>query len=144
MKIKKMYQGTAPENKILNTHSNSQTDVYSCDYINKLNNYSTEEQIIGTWTDGKSVYKKTIETTCGQLQDELNNLNIKLLIDVKGNAWTQYDHIMFINAPNPEPHAYVFGVYQNLTNLDVAVFYNSAYLDSNKVICTVEYTKTTD
>lgn len=34
MKIKKIYQGTVPENKILNTHTDSQTDVYSCDYIN--------------------------------------------------------------------------------------------------------------
>lgn len=36
MKIKKMYQGTVPENKILNTKSDSQTDVYSCDYINNM------------------------------------------------------------------------------------------------------------
>ena len=36
MKIKKMYQGTVPENKILNTRSDSQTDVYSCDYVNNL------------------------------------------------------------------------------------------------------------
>lgn len=35
MKIKKMYQGAVPENKILNTYSDSQTDVYSCDYVNK-------------------------------------------------------------------------------------------------------------
>lgn len=35
MKIKKTFQGTIPENKILNNESNSQTDTYSCDYINK-------------------------------------------------------------------------------------------------------------
>lgn len=34
MKIKKTYQGSLPENRILNTHSSSQTDTYSCDYIN--------------------------------------------------------------------------------------------------------------
>lgn len=34
MKIKKIYQGTLPENKILNNDSTSQTDTYSCDYIN--------------------------------------------------------------------------------------------------------------
>lgn len=61
MKIKKMYQGTAPENKILNTQSNSQTDVYSCDYVNKLNTYSTDEHIIGTWITGKPVYRKVID-----------------------------------------------------------------------------------
>ena len=36
MKIKKIYQGELPENKILNAQSTSQTDTYSCDYINNL------------------------------------------------------------------------------------------------------------
>jgi hypothetical protein len=36
MKIKKIYQGELPENKILNSESNSQTDTYSCEYINNM------------------------------------------------------------------------------------------------------------
>lgn len=36
MKIKKMYQGTVPENKILDTYSTSATDTYSCNYVNEL------------------------------------------------------------------------------------------------------------
>ena len=36
MKIKKVYQGELPENKILNAQSTSQTDTYSCEYINGL------------------------------------------------------------------------------------------------------------
>lgn len=36
MKIKKMYQGTVPENKILDTYSNSATDTYSCNYVNLI------------------------------------------------------------------------------------------------------------
>ena len=35
MLIKKMYQGTVPDNKILNTESNSETDTYSCKKINE-------------------------------------------------------------------------------------------------------------
>ena len=34
MRIKKMYQGTVPENKILDTYSTSATDTYSCNYVN--------------------------------------------------------------------------------------------------------------
>lgn len=34
MKIRKAFQGTVPENKILDTHSTSQTDTYSCNYVN--------------------------------------------------------------------------------------------------------------
>ena len=41
MRIKKIYQGELPENKILNTESTSQTDTYSCDYINKVNACAT-------------------------------------------------------------------------------------------------------
>lgn len=36
MRIKKMYQGTVPENKILDTYSNSATDTYSCNYVNGI------------------------------------------------------------------------------------------------------------
>lgn len=35
MKIKKKFQGSLPENAILNTASNSETDTYSCKYINE-------------------------------------------------------------------------------------------------------------
>lgn len=35
MKIKKMYQGVIPANKIMNTRSESNSDTYSCDYLNK-------------------------------------------------------------------------------------------------------------
>lgn len=36
MRIRKMYQGTLPKNKILSTYSDSQSDTYSCDYINNI------------------------------------------------------------------------------------------------------------
>lgn len=36
MRIKKMFQGTVPENKILNMDSDSQTDTYSCAKINEM------------------------------------------------------------------------------------------------------------
>lgn len=44
MKIKKTYQGELPENKIVNTESTSQTDTYSCEYINQLQE-NTEDAI---------------------------------------------------------------------------------------------------
>ena len=40
MKIKKMYQGNLPDNKIVNGYSTSQTDTYSCSYLNsRLSGY---------------------------------------------------------------------------------------------------------
>ena len=113
--------------------------------FNKILTYSTEEVIIGKWIDGKFIYRKVINNLCGNLYGLLNNLNIDFLIDVKGNAWSNYNHKMPINTPNPEPPNYVFGVYQTASNRNIEVFYNSKYFaDQNKVICIVEYTKTVD
>lgn len=36
MKIRKAFQGTVPDNKILDTYSASQTDTYSCNYVNNI------------------------------------------------------------------------------------------------------------
>lgn len=63
MKIKKMYQGTVPDNKILNTYSTSQTDTYSCNYINTVASeiYSTSEvKTANIWIDGKPIYRKVV------------------------------------------------------------------------------------
>lgn len=56
MKIKKMYQGNVPDNKILNTQSDSQTDTYSCDYLN--NSVVVESGTTGIWR-----YKKWSDGT---------------------------------------------------------------------------------
>ena len=73
------------------------------------------------------------------------SLNIDFLIDAKGTAWSNYDHRMPINAPNPQPPNYVFGIYQSASTNTISVFYDTNFYDNkNKVICTVIYTKTTD
>ena len=61
MKIRKAFQGTIPENKIMDTYSSSNTDTYSCNQVNKMNFYSTTEQRIGTWINGKPLYRKVID-----------------------------------------------------------------------------------
>ena len=56
MRIKKTFQGELPENKIVNIESNSQTDTYSCDYINnnikpKIKRFNKFIKSGGTHTD---------------------------------------------------------------------------------------------
>lgn len=48
-------------NIIKNTESESTTQSYSCNYINNMNTYSTTEKKIGTWIDGKPLYRKVID-----------------------------------------------------------------------------------
>lgn len=54
---------------VSNVYSGSQANTYSCNYINEavMDTYSTTEQIIGYWTNGDAIYKKTI--VCDPLPD---------------------------------------------------------------------------
>lgn len=62
--------------EVVNTQTESDTDVYSCNYINNLNAYSTEEKRVGTWIDGKPLYSKIVSF---ETSDNMNvNLNIQL------------------------------------------------------------------
>lgn len=103
MKIKKQFQGVIPENKILNTESTSQTDTYSCEYINEQVKevYSTEETAIGTWIDGKKLYRKVINVTIpstntdGQISEKMIDIsnNINKVIKTYGYIENTYSTI---------------------------------------------------
>lgn len=109
------------------------------------NNYSSLEQKIGTWTDGKPIYRSvfdisTISSSNANLVD-LNNLNIKLIINLYGTIKDTYNY------------EYPIPMSDSSSNYNV-VFYNGRYIRGRcaigsgasiaiaKVI--VEYTKTTD
>lgn len=51
-------------------------------------NYSTSEQIVGTWVDGSTVYERTITGTLGNVSqktiDLSSEINCNLVIDIKG------------------------------------------------------------
>lgn len=59
---------------VLDVNSNSNKDIYSCNYINNLNTFSTAETKVGTWIDGKDIYRKVLFIS------ELNNDNIDTTI----------------------------------------------------------------
>ena len=61
MRIKKIAPVTPPNGLLENTYGTSQTNGYSQEYINKFTNYSTTEQVIGKWINGKPVYRKVID-----------------------------------------------------------------------------------
>lgn len=128
----------------LNT-TNKSSIVEAINEVYQNNVYSTDETVVGKWIDRKPIYRKVINSICGNLRTLLNELNIDFLIETKGTVWSNWDHIMPINAPNPQPPDYVFGIYQSASTNKISVFYDTNFYDNkNKVICTVIYTKTTD
>ena len=67
--IIKAFQSAGVIANVAQTETDSDTDTYSCNYVNSINskvdnliNYSTDEVAIGKWTDGRTIYKKTIVT----------------------------------------------------------------------------------
>ena len=58
MRIKKVSQTTSTQAQVVDGYSTSTTDSYSCNYVNNINTYSTNEIRIGTWIDGKPIYRK--------------------------------------------------------------------------------------
>lgn len=45
----------------LTTYSNTDDNPYSCNYVNKLTDYSETETLIGKWIDNKPLYRKVIK-----------------------------------------------------------------------------------
>ena len=55
--------GSQTSINVKNEETTSETDVYSCNYVNNIDNkfnYSSNEQIVGKWIDGKTLYRKVI------------------------------------------------------------------------------------
>ena len=131
MRIKKTFQGTLPENKILNTSSDSQTDTYSCDYINQEINTLTETVLFNTTeSDG---YSDNIP-----LSDSAKNY--KYLEIYYGNPTAEYDRgCVKVYSPNyrrflipltvayPESMYFRYGSYfisnNTITKSNVHAFY---------------------
>lgn len=135
MRIKKTSNTRAIAGKVVNVKNNSTTDAYSCDYINKRNTYSTDEQRIGTWIDGKPLYRIVASINLQNYTSWTNLVhisNLKRVINI-------YGYLNNVNIPRYESPSYF-----------TQFLYENNYI---KVMCNgntgsgylvIEYTKTTD
>lgn len=105
-------------------------------------NYSSTEQVIGTWIDGKPLYRKTfVDTTAStSYQIDVSDLNIDFV------AW------MYGVIRDPNNVTTVASGFYTSSTTYFALVYNSAglgvrtgsgYISCTKYI-TIEYTKTSD
>ena len=143
MRIKKTSQTTPVQAEVVNIRSDSENNAYSCDYMNRLNTYKTTEQRIGTWIDGKPIYRKTLVynyTTTGQHSENISSLEIDTI--------TSYNWTCKVN------NNYIVGPYDLSSDTAICnVFFegnNKLYAKNGSSWTTaiftinVEYTKTTD
>lgn len=137
------YNNEIITNRVFIDYTNSDSDTYSCNYINNklLDNYSTEEQVIGKWINGKPLYRKVID--CGSLPNNgtktvMHNIsNLEEVTDIKGTALsTLYGTRIPFNFVGYNQQIQVSTYAIQIDNkADASSFY--AYV-------TLEYTKTTD
>lgn len=142
--------GAIPE--MFNSYSTSIGDAYSCNYINSLHTYSTDEQRIGTWIDGKPLYRTTIKKTTGFATGETvfshGIANISEFVSIQGILHRRSGDWEPIPAvpPSNSLAQWEISVY-DFDATRYRMFMGSSYTGANvpdKMYLTLEYTKTTD
>lgn len=124
------------------------TDYVEHKEFNNKQIYSTNEQVIGTWVDGKPLYRKVLNfgslPNAGTKDISVGSTNINQVIDLRGFAFNSAGATM----PLPYPHN--SNVTQNVTMSysggSNGVIYVATESDrsSFSAYVIVEYTKTTD
>ena len=113
--------------------------------------YSTNEQVIGTWIDGKPLYRKQItvtDFTANTLKQVEHNIdNLENIIDIRGNVRLNYDNL---TTPSKCRKVPLYWLHTNF-NITFSIGETTLNFDSKhstnvnvSVILILEYTKTTD
>ena len=104
-------------------------------------NYSTSEQVVGRWIDGKPIYQKTLTGTTATSGDEAiahNIANVDICVGIEGYC-IQQGYAVPIGFYNGSAF---FSAFMKSTTLDLR-YYATGYKNCPYRI-TVRYTKTTD
>ena len=118
----------------------------------KLNRYSTNEEKIGTWIDGKPIYRKVISLTSftvGETEVNHNIANIDKVINVSGFALRrsgEYEILPAIVPPSVQSD-YQTSIY-DINNTRFRLYLGRYTMTGNTALTNLyiifEYTKTTD
>ena len=114
-------------------------------------NYSTEEQVVGTWIDGKPLYQKTFEiasTVAGENTISTQGLDIDHVLSIWGTIYgvnnsNEFDYQINSNlATNAEENI----SWYRKTAQQVVIQINSTTKNQvgRTAVVTIQYTKTTD
>lgn len=107
-------------------------------YSNPMNDYSTDEKVVGTWIDGKPIYQKTIDfgalpnNTTKSVTHGISNLDF--IVELCGSAKRPSDNTYIKLPDSPGQDLYVQGA-----NLVVGTNSNKSGYTSTYI--TIQYTK---
>ena len=103
--------------------------------------YSSSEQVIGTWTNGKPVYRRVYTGTTGTSgATVVSSSSIGIVVNVGGNLVSAAGYKIPFNFYNSSS-SYASIAVDNANQIDI---YHSSNFNSSSYTAIVEYTKTTD
>ena len=108
-----------------------------------MHNYSTTEQVVGTWVDGKTLYEKTILGTTEQSVPEtqvnhgINNLDTVVSIEGSIRCGTQYQTLFEHSRPSNEE-------FTRISDTVISIVSTDSDWRGKPFHITLRYTKTTD
>lgn len=100
------------------------------------NNYSTEEQVVGTWIDGKPLYRKTIYITNLSTQQSYGISNVDVIYVDYGHSFVSWDLNTLVYTPQRANFT--------INKTQGIIWGETSGLSDWKGYITLEYTKTTD
>lgn len=120
------------------------------EYLNEMNDrtiYSTDEKVIGTWIDGKPLYRKVFTTTMPSTNNSwvnvVNLLQVDMITKLNGILVGADGRKIYI--PNYESTEYHYSLsYQPSTNAIQVYGNGSISFGGRPLYVIIEYTKTTD
>lgn len=111
----------------------------------KYHNYSTEEQVVGTWIDGKPLYEKTVYFGSGTLSNKASvsfeNMNIDKIMVISGTFEDTIDGQLSI--PVSLDGTLHVGFYCNRRGI-LLTFSGAFNGRISNAYAIIQYTKTTD
>lgn len=119
--------------------------------VNEVHNYSTEEHVVGVWTDGKPLYQKTIKmenitlTATSEYNIDISNLNIDVIAS-SPNGYIKYLTSMPLKSMRSIPLG-LLGNYSISIDADrsnLMLKRKGGNIDISVIEITIQYTKTTD
>lgn len=138
--IIKAFQSAGTVANVTTTTTSSNTDTYSCNYINSMDKYSTDEvKTNKVWINSKPIYRKVFE---GQLGTAItHNIINANFINIYGFYIGSSGNVFPLPSIRPNYPQYACGIYVNNTQISFDVGDSLSNLNCYIVL---EYTKTTD
>lgn len=107
--------------------------------------YSTTEQVVGEWIDGKPIYQKTFTGTVstGSTTISISSLNISTVVNMFGLFGSNANGLSMLNYFVVPPNEDANGVTTYILNNNINIVRNQR-TNPDPYILTLQYTKTTD